>query len=129
MFYRYRITEGVNLPFRVLPTIKELGRTRIEVNVKVIMLVHMLKFVDVLKFYGMKAYMHFCTSGKECFWCQDVCPWGCHQNSCAKTNSKNKFSSDIGSSEIQCCYRLLGLEVSALVCFVSCDILNCGQFL
>lgn len=32
---RYRITEGVNLPFRVLPTIKELGRTRIEVNVKV----------------------------------------------------------------------------------------------
>nr|GMD99162.1 AP-2 complex subunit mu [Ipomoea batatas] len=33
--YRYRITEGVNLPFRVLPTIKELGRTRMEVNVKV----------------------------------------------------------------------------------------------
>ncbi|KAG1360892.1 AP-2 complex subunit mu [Cocos nucifera] len=32
---RYRITEGVNLPFRVLPTIKELGRTRMEVNVKV----------------------------------------------------------------------------------------------
>ena len=33
--HRYRITEGVNLPFRVLPTIKELGRTRMEVNVKV----------------------------------------------------------------------------------------------
>ncbi|KAJ0054624.1 hypothetical protein Pint_03424 [Pistacia integerrima] len=33
--FRYRITEGVNLPFRVLPTIKELGRTRMEVNVKV----------------------------------------------------------------------------------------------
>ncbi|KAK8639989.1 hypothetical protein V6N13_138355 [Hibiscus sabdariffa] len=32
---KYRITEGVNLPFRVLPTIKELGQTRIEVNVKV----------------------------------------------------------------------------------------------
>lgn len=32
---RYRITEGVNLPFKVLPTIKELGRTRMEVNVKV----------------------------------------------------------------------------------------------
>ncbi|PQM39070.1 AP-2 complex subunit mu [Prunus yedoensis var. nudiflora] len=32
---KYRITEGVNLPFRVLPTIKELGRTRIEVNVKI----------------------------------------------------------------------------------------------
>uniref|UniRef100_K4DG78 MHD domain-containing protein n=1 Tax=Solanum lycopersicum TaxID=4081 RepID=K4DG78_SOLLC len=31
----YRITDGVNLPFRVLPTIKELGRTRMEVNVKV----------------------------------------------------------------------------------------------
>ncbi|PPS00177.1 hypothetical protein GOBAR_AA20502 [Gossypium barbadense] len=31
----YRITEGVNLPFRVLPTIKELGRTRMEVNVKI----------------------------------------------------------------------------------------------
>ncbi|KAI7738601.1 hypothetical protein M8C21_011462, partial [Ambrosia artemisiifolia] len=31
---KYRITEGVNLPFRVLPTIKELGRTRMEVNVK-----------------------------------------------------------------------------------------------
>jgi len=37
LFYidRYRITEGVNLPFKVLPTIKELGRTRMEVNVKV----------------------------------------------------------------------------------------------
>jgi hypothetical protein len=33
--FRYRITEGVNLPFRVLPTIKELGRTRMEINVKV----------------------------------------------------------------------------------------------
>lgn len=33
---KYRITEGVNLPFRVLPIIKELGRTRLEVNVKVI---------------------------------------------------------------------------------------------
>ncbi|KAJ1693514.1 hypothetical protein LUZ63_010212 [Rhynchospora breviuscula] len=32
---KYRITEGVNLPFRVLPTIKELGRTRLEVNVNV----------------------------------------------------------------------------------------------
>jgi len=32
---KYRITEGVNLPFRVLPSIKELGRTRMEVNVKV----------------------------------------------------------------------------------------------
>ncbi|KAF0934668.1 hypothetical protein E2562_026416, partial [Oryza meyeriana var. granulata] len=32
---KYRITEGVNLPFRVLPTIKELGRTRMEINVKV----------------------------------------------------------------------------------------------
>ncbi|PSR93529.1 AP-2 complex subunit mu like, partial [Actinidia chinensis var. chinensis] len=31
----YHITEGVNLPFRVLPTIKELGRTCMEVNVKV----------------------------------------------------------------------------------------------
>lgn len=35
VFGRYRITEGVNLPFKVLPTIKELGRTRMEVNVKV----------------------------------------------------------------------------------------------
>nr|CAD1844990.1 unnamed protein product [Ananas comosus var. bracteatus] len=32
---KYRISEGINLPFRVLPTIKELGRTRMEVNVKV----------------------------------------------------------------------------------------------
>jgi AP-2 complex subunit mu-1 len=31
----YRITEGINLPFRVLPVITELGRTRIEINVKV----------------------------------------------------------------------------------------------
>ncbi|KAH9572495.1 hypothetical protein CY35_02G153900 [Sphagnum magellanicum] len=32
---KYRITDGINLPFRVLPSIKELGRTRMEVNVKV----------------------------------------------------------------------------------------------
>jgi len=41
IFHRYRITEGVNLPFRVLPTIKELGRTRMEVNVKVCFLVQL----------------------------------------------------------------------------------------
>ena len=41
LFSRYRITEGVNLPFRVLPTIKELGRTRMEVNVKV-SLIHII---------------------------------------------------------------------------------------
>lgn len=35
LWHRYRITEGINLPFRVLPSIKELGRTRMEVNVKV----------------------------------------------------------------------------------------------
>jgi AP-2 complex subunit mu-1 len=31
----YRITESINLPFRVLPVVTELGRTRIEINVKV----------------------------------------------------------------------------------------------
>merc|ERR1711865_836124 len=32
---QYRITENVNLPFRVLPVVKELGRTRLEINVKI----------------------------------------------------------------------------------------------
>uniref|UniRef100_A0A7S0N9W6 MHD domain-containing protein n=1 Tax=Pyramimonas obovata TaxID=1411642 RepID=A0A7S0N9W6_9CHLO len=32
---KYRITEGIHLPFRVLPIIKEHGRTRIECNVKI----------------------------------------------------------------------------------------------
>ncbi|XP_057480993.1 AP-2 complex subunit mu-like isoform X2 [Actinidia eriantha] len=32
---KHRITEGVNLPFLVLPTIKELDLTRMKVNVKV----------------------------------------------------------------------------------------------
>lgn len=31
----YRITDNVNLPFRLLPIVKELGRTRLEINVKV----------------------------------------------------------------------------------------------
>eukprot|EP00899_Mesostigma_viride_P022097 jgi/Mesvir1/3071/Mv02983-RA.1 len=31
---KYRITEGVNLPIRVIPLVKELGRTRMETNVK-----------------------------------------------------------------------------------------------
>jgi len=31
----YRITDNVNLPFRVLPVVKELGRTRLEINIKV----------------------------------------------------------------------------------------------
>ena len=31
----YRISENVNLPFRVLPVVKQLGRTRLEINVKV----------------------------------------------------------------------------------------------
>jgi AP-2 complex subunit mu-1 len=33
--HRYRCTENVNLPFRVLAVIKEHGRTRVEANVKV----------------------------------------------------------------------------------------------
>mmetsp|Transcript_23648 Transcript_23648/g.39678 ORF Transcript_23648/g.39678 Transcript_23648/m.39678 type:complete len:441 (+) Transcript_23648:411-1733(+) len=32
---KYRITDGIHLPFRVLPIIKEHGRTRIECNVKI----------------------------------------------------------------------------------------------
>lgn len=104
MCHRYRITEGVNLPFRVLPTIKELGRTRIEVNVKVSLLVHMLKVAIFGSLWYEIAYLHYCSTGKERFRCQNVCSWGCHQNSSAKTNSKNKFSSDIWSSKIQCCY-------------------------
>ena len=32
---KYRISEGINLPFRVLPSWKDLGRTRFQVNVKV----------------------------------------------------------------------------------------------
>eukprot|EP00898_Chlorokybus_atmophyticus_P006245 jgi/Chlat1/6621/Chrsp482S06107 len=32
---KYRITEGISLPFRVLPIIKELGRTRLETHCKV----------------------------------------------------------------------------------------------
>ena len=31
----YRISENVNLPFSVLPVVKQLGRTRLEINVKV----------------------------------------------------------------------------------------------
>ncbi|KAL8244556.1 hypothetical protein R6Q59_010814 [Mikania micrantha] len=43
---RYRITEGVTLQFRVMPTIKELGWTRIEVNVKFCMQHIVEVFVD-----------------------------------------------------------------------------------
>jgi len=32
---KYRVSESINLPFRVSPVVKELGRTRLEVNVKV----------------------------------------------------------------------------------------------
>ena len=32
---RYRVTEGMNLPFRVMPVLKELGRTRLEANIKI----------------------------------------------------------------------------------------------
>eukprot|EP00741_Cyanophora_paradoxa_P019768 tig00021168_g19079.t1 len=31
----YRITDNINYPFKVIPIVKELGRTRLEVNVKV----------------------------------------------------------------------------------------------
>eukprot|EP00802_Teleaulax_amphioxeia_P012897 Tamp_12942.p1 GENE.Tamp_12942~~Tamp_12942.p1 ORF type:complete len:432 (-),score=137.74 Tamp_12942:321-1616(-) len=32
---KYRVTENINLPFKVSPIVKELGRTRIEINIKV----------------------------------------------------------------------------------------------
>jgi hypothetical protein len=32
---RYRSTEGISVPFKVMPVIKELGRTRLEANVAV----------------------------------------------------------------------------------------------
>lgn len=31
---RYRVSDGITLPFRVLPVVKELGRTRLQMNVK-----------------------------------------------------------------------------------------------
>ena len=32
---KYRVTEAISLPFKVMPIVKELGRTRMEVNVKI----------------------------------------------------------------------------------------------
>lgn len=32
---KYRITDNINLPFRILPVIEEAGRTRMLINVKV----------------------------------------------------------------------------------------------
>lgn len=32
---RYRSSEGINVPFKVIPVVKELGRTRVECNVTV----------------------------------------------------------------------------------------------
>mmetsp|Transcript_10725 Transcript_10725/g.21463 ORF Transcript_10725/g.21463 Transcript_10725/m.21463 type:complete len:427 (+) Transcript_10725:235-1515(+) len=32
---KYRVSENINLPFNVIPIVKELGRTRLEINVKV----------------------------------------------------------------------------------------------
>lgn len=32
---RYRASEGIQVPFKVIPVVKELGRTRLEANVSV----------------------------------------------------------------------------------------------
>lgn len=32
---RYRASEGIQVPFKVIPMVKELGRTRLEANVSV----------------------------------------------------------------------------------------------
>ena len=32
---KYRVTEGISLPFKVMPIVKELGRTRLQVNVRI----------------------------------------------------------------------------------------------
>ena len=32
---KYRVTEAISLPFKVMPIVKELGRTRMEVNAKI----------------------------------------------------------------------------------------------
>lgn len=34
-FVRYRASEGIQVPFKVIPMVKELGRTRMEANVSV----------------------------------------------------------------------------------------------
>ncbi|KAG6384085.1 hypothetical protein SASPL_156127 [Salvia splendens] len=69
---KYRITEGVNLPFRVLPTIKELGRTRMEVNVKV---------------------------GEECLWGQNVCSWSVIKIPVPKQTAKTSFQVTSGKAK------------------------------
>jgi AP-2 complex subunit mu-1 len=33
--FRYRVSEGIQVPFKVIPAVKELGRTRVEANVNV----------------------------------------------------------------------------------------------
>ncbi|KAD6795886.1 hypothetical protein E3N88_06782 [Mikania micrantha] len=50
--YKEALRKGENLPFRVLPTIKELGRTRMEFNVKV-------------------------CEQQRWSWCKNVCTWNC----------------------------------------------------
>jgi len=97
---RYRISEGVNLPFRVLPTIKEVGRTRLEVNVKVC--------VDILKDVSfnlhISLFIFLVSVGKECIWCKNVCTWRYCQGPSSETHSQGKLSSDIWSSKVQCHY-------------------------
>jgi hypothetical protein len=35
LVHRYRASEGIQVPFKVIPVVKELGRTRMEANVSV----------------------------------------------------------------------------------------------
>ena len=46
---KYRVSENINLPFRVIPIVKELGRTRIEVSRMRLLLSQALGVPDVIR--------------------------------------------------------------------------------
>lgn len=37
----YRITENINLPFKIMPVYSELGKNKLEIRIKVTMIYHL----------------------------------------------------------------------------------------
>ena len=48
----YRITENINLPFKVMPVVQEYGKSRIEYSVKIRSIFDQTEYPNLREFYN-----------------------------------------------------------------------------
>lgn len=98
---KYRISEGINLPFRVLPSWKDLGKTRFQVNVKVCTLTMLYLLICIA--FPLTCLGRVRGADQECVWGEDVCSGSGGEDPGAQADSESHDSHHSREGQVLLC--------------------------